>query len=819
MKSTFYLLIIVGLFCADISCAQTTHTFTEGLVVGPCHQYGREAIYKDQLTYQVIHKTLAVPAEGKLFFTDAQGKELKWQRVMADTAKRFRHTALSNGYLYLTYTAPKEMLALLQVAGHAGLYFNGIPRGGDANQYGYMYSPVKLKKGLNEILVRVGMGGRFQGIIANLIFPDKKVLLSIPDITLPHIVFRENTEPVWGGIVLFNLTEKPLVNVQLRAVIQGKEIISDVPVITALNSRKVGFRMDVSAVHQKGEVPCELTLLQNGKAMDQKTIMMQAVESNEHYSNTFISAIDGSVQYFGVAPQKGGQTDTAALFLSVHGAGVEAIGQARAYKSKDWGTLVAPTNRRPRGFNWEDWGRLDALEVLGIAKKKFNPHPQKIFLTGHSMGGHGSWYLGATYPGMWAGVAPCAGYPTLMGYGSADGKIPENSTDPVEKMLLRASNPSNVMALASNYKASGIYILHGDADRTVSVEYARTMRNTLGAFHNDFSYYEYPNGSHWYGDHSVDWPALFDFFKWHRSKKAEETEVIDFTTANPGISSVYLWAGIEQQEMPLNYSRIQAKRNATKKLISITTDNVHTVTLWPGAFEKGRPFTVKIDDMEVCTSCMVDDKPLYFTKNGRWTVAEKPAVTQKGAHRNGTFKAAFNHKMVFVYGTAGTKEENEWAYNKARYDAETWYYRGNGAVDIITDREFTLAGYPDRGVVLYGNAATNAAWPLVLSQSPIQIQRGSIKVGEEQLTGDDMGAYFTYPRPDSPFASVAVVSGSGLTGMMATESNQYFTGGSGFPDYFIFGADMLKDGTKGVKMAGFFDNDWKVSKASVVKAQ
>ena len=82
-----------------------------------------------------------------------------------------------------------------------------------------------------------------------------------------------------------------------------------------------------------------------------------------------------------------------------------------------------------------------------------------------------------------------------------------------------------------------------------------------------------------------------------------------------------------------------------------------------------------------------------------------------------------------------------------------------------------------------------------------------------------MGAYFTYPRPDSPFASVAVVSGSGLAGMLATESNQYFTGGSGFPDYFIFGTDMLKEGTKGVKLAGFFDNNWQVTKSDAVKAQ
>ena len=69
------------------------------------------------------------------------------------------------------------------------------------------------------------------------------------------------------------------------------------------------------------------------------------------------------------------------LFLSVHGAEVEAISQARAYKPKTEGPIVAPTNRRPRGFNWEDWGRLDALEVLEIAKNSFPRYGANIVAT------------------------------------------------------------------------------------------------------------------------------------------------------------------------------------------------------------------------------------------------------------------------------------------------------------------------------------------------------------------------------------------------------------------------------------------------------
>lgn len=166
--------------------------------------------------------------------------------------------------------------------------------------------------------------------------------------------------------------------------------------------------------------------------------------------------------------------------------------------------------------------------------------------------------------------------------------------------------------------------------------------------------------------------------------------------------------------------------------------------------------------------------------------------------------------MIFVYGTAGNAGENQWAYHKARYDAEVWYYRANGAVDIVADQDFDPAKFPDRGVVLYGNASTNSAWYKLLKACPIQVTRDRITMGSQDFHGSDLGAYFTWPRAGSNSASVAVITGTGLTGMKATEANQYFAGGSGFPDYMIFSVDMLKSGARGVKAAGFFDNQWRL---------
>ena len=70
-------------------------------------------------------------------------------------------------------------------------------------------------------------------------------------------------------------------------------------------------------------------------------------------------------------------------------------------------------------------------------------------------------------------------------------------------------------------------------------------------------------------------------------------------------------------------------------------------------------------------------------EDGKWVKAVKPAPEEKGPHRYGTFKDAFRHRVLFLYGTQGSEEENKWAFDRARFDAETFWYRGNASVDML----------------------------------------------------------------------------------------------------------------------------------------
>ncbi len=797
---------LTTLFC----CAQDTLYFKEGLMINGVQHYGREALYTDLVAYQMYSGTLQQPKENQVFGNNDSGKQVSWKPIKADSLNRFRMPGrmfASNGYIYLNYTSAKTQTAILNTKGSNAVFVNGEPHMGDPYASGWLHIPVTLKKGLNEFYIRSGFG-----TTACLVFTKKAIALAVDDPTLPVISTEIENGQLKGAVVIINKTAKPLVGLTLKSVLSGKEVTSTLPDIPPMATRKVIFNFDARSILQKGKYDLQLQLLNKEKVIDIAITSIEAAAPGEHYSTTFISDIDGSLQYYAVTPQSAKDKSSAALFLSVHGAGVEAIGQARAYISKDWGTLVAATNRRPRGFNWEDWGRLDALEVLQLAKNKFTPDPKRIYLTGHSMGGHGTWFLGVTYPDKWAAIAPSAGYPTLKEYGSHDGKIPDSTDSPVEQLLLRAGNQSDVVKLAENYKPLGVYIFHGDSDRTVSVNYARQMREVLGKFHTDFAYREYAGGDHWISNESVDWLPIFDFFRIHKLLPDSAVNVIDFKTSSPGISSTYRWVSIIQQQYPLQFSRIKLTRNNKASTITGTTDNIRLLKLSLDQFGANNNVRITLDSSTVVSYTTVSARDSIYLKkeNNQWVLGKAPSADEKNPLRYGTFKEAFNHRMIFVYGTKGTKEENDWAYTKAKFDAESWYYRGNGAIDIVADVAFKVDAHAGRGVVLYGNAQTNSAWKILLSGSPIQVERNKITMGGQSLSGDDLAAYFIYPIKNSPVTEVAVISGTGLKGMKATNANQYFAGGSGFPDYMIFRLDMLKDGSKAVEAAGFFDNDWKL---------
>ena len=775
--------------------------FRRALVLPRTEAPGRGMFHVDPIEESIVRGQWRPPTLSAA--VPFEKTNLLWRAAGAGPDDVFTNRELEGGYLDYQFNSESDEVRLLAAAGQDVVYVNGEARPGDPYSNGILELPVLLHRGANDFLFKVGRGR----LKASLLEPPRPISLYQRDVTLPDIV-RGDKSPQLAAVVIVNCTTNFLRRLSLRARLEGADAQENiVPSVPPLSVRKIGFLFQPRWTDRTNRLRLELRLLTpEGRQLDQASLGVALKRQTEHYNLTFRSDIDGSVQYFAVAPATPLPGEKArALFFSTHGASVEATSQAAAYQSKTWGTVVAPTNRRPYGFDWEEWGERDALEVLNLALTKFNIDPQAVYLTGHSMGGHGAWHLGVTYPDRFAAVAPSAGWISFWSYGGIERAA---HPDPVQQMLQRASNPGDTLGLISNCLHFGVYILHGAEDENVPVSEARTMRDRLSQFHHDWLYHEQPGAGHWWGNQCVDWPPIFDLFARHRIPGDDEVYDLNFTTMNPGESSSSHWLAIEEQQHPLEKSVVTAHYDVAQHAFSIATENVARLQLRPGKIAPQGVARVTLDGQSLGTT---HGDMAWFERDGdAWKAGAAPAPNRKGPRRYGPFKMAFDHRMVFVYATHGSPDENAWAASKCRFDAETWWYRGNGAVDVVPDRDFDASKETDRGVVLYGNADNNTAWPALLADSPVQVHEGLVQIGSHAYAGDDLACLFCRPRPGSDRACVAVVGGAGLVGLRLTTRAPYFIAGVTFPDCMVYGPGTLSNGTEGVRAAGFFGMDWGV---------
>lgn len=800
----------------------------DALVIGNLGRSSRSPVHTDALEAQLIRGAWSAPEAGQTIELP-DGSVQEWTALSATDDDWFRHAALRGGYAYATFESDRDQAMLLAARGHSMVYVNGAPRGGDPYRTGHFRLPVRLHQGTNEFLFRCARGE----LQAKLIEPASPISLDLHDATLPDLIVGEEAA-TWAAVVILNATDQPLHGAVLVAHLGTQATHTKLPSIEEWSARKVAFQITPPAQTAPGQQKMQLILQREGRpdvVLAQAEAELRVRQPHESHKRTFISSIDGSVQFYGVQPMQPSDDNEQppALFLTLHGANVDALHQASCYANKTWGHVVAPTNRRPFGFDWESWGRIDAMEVLALAEHSLGTDPRRTYLTGHSMGGHGVWQIGAHYPDRFAAIAPSAGWISFRSYTGAERF--ENAT-PIEQLLHRAMSPSDTLALSRNYLQHGVYILHGEQDDNVPVAQARTMRAHLSEFHPNFVYYERPGAGHWWGNQCVDWPPLFDFLAQNTRPHSHTVHHIEFVTANPALSATCHWATIEQQVQGLQPSRIDLYLDPEKRVIRGTTENVAQLRIdlvipghRPGEapqtlFEPGLPFTTEIDgDRLVNTSTSDHLVPIRFTRHdGHWYASSvAPGVAQrtweKGPHRGGPFAEAFRNHVRFVYATDGTPEENDWARNKARYDAETFWWRGNGSIDVIPDYEFVFDPTDERNVILYGNGDTNLAWQALFADCPVQVQRGGAQIGDRWIDGDEWAVLAIYPRPRSNRALVGIVSGTGLVGLNLTNRLSYFTPGVAYPDWIVIGPEMLQSGSEGVLGTGFYANDWTIDSA------
>ena len=230
-------------------------------------------------------------------------------------------------------------------------------------------------------------------------------------------------------------------------------------------------------------------------------LILLAMASNllaEQTANRF--EIRRSLDYLLFLPQNDDSVESLPMIVFLHGAGERGsnieVGKKHGppkivETKKDFGFIVlspqCPTGQR--------WNAPDVMALVQHIKKTHKVDKERIYLTGLSMGGYGTWSLGLTQCDRFAAIAPiCGGGDFIKAYNAGD---------------------ANGKAL----KTLGVWAFHGAKDPVVPLAESKRMVATLKKFgHPGPKLTVYPEAKHDSWTKTYANPELYKWFLQHQRK-------------------------------------------------------------------------------------------------------------------------------------------------------------------------------------------------------------------------------------------------------------------------------------------------------------
>ena len=191
------------------------------------------------------------------------------------------------------------------------------------------------------------------------------------------------------------------------------------------------------------------------------------------------------------------------LILFLHGAGergddLELVKKHGIPKIVEQGTDLPFITLSPQCPQDTWWGtHTDALSaLLDDVVATHAVDTDRLYLTGLSMGGYGTWQFAALYPRRFAALVPiCGGGPWMYGF------------------------PDKVSVL----KDIPVWVFHGAKDKTVLPSESRRMVKALKACGGDVRLTIYPEADHDSWTQTYANPELYEWFLQHTRKQRFES--------------------------------------------------------------------------------------------------------------------------------------------------------------------------------------------------------------------------------------------------------------------------------------------------------
>lgn len=453
----------------------------------------------------------------------------------------------------------------------------------------------------------------------------------------------------------------------------------------------------------------------------------------------YLSPVDGSGQPFKLnIPTDYDPSKPAPLALYMHGYSGNHLEHSVGMVDHP-GSFEVSVLGRSRGGRYRALSEADVMAVLAYVTEHWAVDPDRVHLTGGSMGGAGTFWLGSRYPDHFASGRPVCGAAT-------------------DKPL------GNLLTLP-------LYATHSDDDWRVPIVHSRgpiaklralganaTLDETTGLGHNAWDYGAgNERGAAWYVKQVR--PAAKDVLR------------VDFTALDGGATGEF-WAQIAEwgpKPAPARFVlKVMGKNRIDGKL-----ENVSRLRLWlaQAPVDASKPLLLGLAGApQLSLAAPLPDVIFVERTPSGWAfTGELPAVAARRHTPGGANQLYDGEPLLIVYGTHGSKALTVALRSAAEVASHSsnasWPKpngeRGNDGVShnqnlygdllIKADRDVTADDIARRHLVLIGSAAQNSVVEKLAARLPAHYDHAKILFDDGmELPAEGRALGLVHYNPDAP---------------------------------------------------------------------
>jgi dienelactone hydrolase len=727
------------------------------------------------------------------------------------------YTAVCKGYIQ----ADKRYKAKINSRGVRGVTLNGMNIMTDYYGLKRWEPPVILESGRNEVILKLNSYSDTVQFGFSFLPDSDNVRIVNNDVTYPDAV--ENTiVDSWVGVPIVNCTDEWLKDIILD--IGGDEYLKLNSVenisIPPLGVIKIPVKLQSvkpfpSVTNDRGKnyIQLNIKVTENEKHyVKEGSIKIPLRKHGDDRRETFLSKMDNSVQFYGIKePILYEPSKHYGMIFSLHGAGVDALGQVGAYAPRDWAFVVAPTNRREYGFNWQEQGRIDALEVLEVIRSRYPIDDNRIMLTGHSMGGHGVWHFGTFYADKFAAMAPACGWMSIDMYIPMFLTKYNTYAPPGLKSIWELGYlPDRPQFSLNNLYNLPVMIMISGADDNVPPVHGRLFAASMRRLGMNPEVHDIPGKPHWFDDDTIrpgaDVTDAVFFEKFYKYKvRNQYPDEVKFVMTDAAVTSKLYWvkiidtykypepASVDAKWIDNNYLDVTSG-NVSMMEIKLKDESTSQVNVnWNGN-------TMNISPTD---GVLQIKDPDFVPAISNLTKAIAP----------GPMKRAYMDPFVIIIGS-NTDEQTFNSYlNAARQQSIFWWYNANGYVEIMTDKDASPEKIKDKNLILIGTQEDNLLLKDKILLTPVQISGTGIYIDGNELVKGEYAVKFIYPDTSNNNRLILFSTGTSSKYALLAEAFPAYATSGGLPDFIIFNEKVREYGFGGLTAAGYFDKVWKFDRS------